>query len=120
MVISEMRFIRGIGEVPVHYCRVCGTRYITMEDAEVCEKWHKENAVNFEDKTTGKLESGQGPLSHRNNASCSSRIMYRVIVREAYRENNHEFHIEAANVREAAGKIREKFPHHSGYTIEPA
>ena len=47
-------------------------------------------------------------------------MKYYVVVREAYNESNREFHIEARNLREAAKKVREKFPRHSGYVIKPA
>ena len=40
MVVSKRRFICGCGSIPLHYCKVCGTPYLSIEDAEECERGH--------------------------------------------------------------------------------
>lgn len=100
MVISEFRFLRAKGKIIVYYCNICGSRYLNMEEAEICEFSHKRS------------------FTHKDN-DVRARIKYLAVVRGAYREKNYELVVEARNIREAATKIREKFPHHSGYTLKP-
>jgi len=40
MVVSKRRFICGCGSIPLHYCKVCGTPYLSIKDAEECERGH--------------------------------------------------------------------------------
>lgn len=128
MVISEYRFICGKGKIIVHYCNICGTHYLNMEEAENCECCHKSNvphsensdainSVNNQDNTF--VSNGIDSVNPKHEHHDNNVIKYRAFVRGSHGERNHEFNVEARNIKEAASKVREKFPRHSGYTLKP-
>lgn len=49
-----------------------------------------------------------------------TKMKYFVEIRGVLKKRNHNFEIEANDIQEAAQKVRDKFPHHLGYTIKPA
>lgn len=128
MVVSEYRFIRGKGKIIVHYCNICSTHYLDMEEAKNCECRHKSNIPDSENNDAINSVNNQDNILVNNkivqinskyNQNDYNVIEYRALVRGAYRERNYELNIKARNIKEAAAKVREKFPHHSGYTLKP-
>jgi len=43
MVVNKVRFICGMGTVPLHYCRICGVPYLSLNEAERCEQAHTDH-----------------------------------------------------------------------------
>lgn len=41
MVVLKRKFLCGLGAVPIHYCKVCGTPHLSREEAENCEGMHE-------------------------------------------------------------------------------
>jgi len=45
MVVSKNKFICGVGNTNIHFCSICGTPYITLEEAVKCKRGHKDSSA---------------------------------------------------------------------------
>ena len=54
-------------------------------------------------------------LQHKRGGT----VKYCVVVRDTYNEIKQEYEIEAADILEAAGRVKKKNPSHKGYLIQP-
>lgn len=115
MVRSEKIIVNNIGKKVIHSCSICKTAFLNFEKAENCELSHNsfknpQNKNDYFSKARNEKSSCE--------SSISNMIKYHVLVREAYRLKTHEFYLEAPNIQEVADMVRDRYPHHSGYTIK--
>jgi len=49
MVVIKLKFLCGDGDLPMHYCKVCGIPHLYIDEAKKCELGHVNHTHNGEE-----------------------------------------------------------------------